>query len=299
MTKKRKKSGIESLKNRYGFIFISPWLLGMLVFFLTPLVQSVIFSFSKITVVPGGIEKVFSGFSNYRDILVSDPNYLTELKQSVVEMIYSLPIILLLSIVLALMLNQNFRGRLFFRSLYFMPVIIATGQVIELIFLTTKSTMTDVGVSGAVSANMIDVSDIISSLGLTDRIADYVNTVMNKIFDLLWSCGIQIVLFLAGLQSIPATLYEASNVEGATKWEEFWFITFPSLSRVTMLVMIFTMIELLTNARSTLISTIYKNMQGAVYDRTSAMIWFYFLVSIAVMGFILLLYNRFLMRRWE
>jgi len=297
--KKPKNRGIESLKSRYGLMFVTPWTIGIIMFFLVPLIQSVIYSFNEVTVTSKGIKFEFAGLSNYKDILFSDVNYTEMLKESMTAFLYSLPIILLLSIVLALLLNQKFRGRAMFRALYFMPVIIATGEVVNIIFKTTQSDLSDIGVSESFSAGMFSIQDMTTWLNLDASIAEYITTVMSKIFDLLWSCGIQIVLVLAGLQSIPSSLYEASRVEGATKWEEFWFITFPMLSRVTLLVSIFTMVELITDKNNALISDIYGKMGAGIYDETSAMLWFYFLVAGAFMGLLVFLYNRMLMRHWD
>ena len=106
-------------------------------------------------------------------------------------------------------------------------------------------------------------------------------------------------MFLSGLQSIPPTLYEASKVEGATKWEEFWFITFPMLSRITLLVGVFTMVELFINQRNPLIEQVYLKIYGTQYDVSSAMIWFYFLVVAAVMGIVMFLFTKFVVKRYE
>ena len=299
MKKSKKNRGIVELKSRYGFFFTLHWIIGIVIFFAVPLIQSIIFSFSEIEVVAGGVDVKLKGLVNYKQILLVDANYETWLTGSVTSYLYSLPIIILLSMSLALILNQKFKGRLFFRALYFLPVIISTGAVINLIFKTTGSDMSDVGVSDAFSANMISVDDIVKLLDIQGEIAKYITSTISKIFDLVWSCGIQIVLFLAGLQSIPSSFYEASRVEGATKWEEFWFITFPMLSRVTLLVTVFTMVELITSERTTLIKNVYSMMRAGNYDETSAMIWFYFLICGAVMGLIVFLYNRFLVKRWE
>ena len=106
-------------------------------------------------------------------------------------------------------------------------------------------------------------------------------------------------MVIAGLQSIPSTLYEASKVEGANKWEEFWFITFPMLSRVTLLVSIFTAVELFEDKTSPIMSNVYSMMNGGKYDRSSAMLWVFFAIVGLVIGLIIFLYNRFLMKRWE
>lgn len=299
MKKIKKNRGIVELKSRYGYLFTTHWIIGIAIFFALPLIQSIVFSFSNIEIVGGGIKTSFTGIENYKQILLEDANYEKWVTGSVTSYLYSLPIIILLSMSLALILNQKFRGRLFFRALYFLPVIISTGAVINLIFKTTGSDMSDIGVSDAYSANMISVDDIVKLLGINGEIAGFITGTISKIFDLVWSCGIQIVLFLAGLQSVPQSFFEASRVEGATKWEEFWFITFPMLSRVTLLVTIFTMVELITSERTTLIKNVYSMMRAGNYDETSAMMWFYFLICGAVMGLVVFLYNRFLMKRWE
>ena len=299
MKKLKKNRGITELKSRYGYMFTTHWIIGIVIFFALPLIQSVIFSFSEIDIIGGGIDINFKGFDNYNQILFKDANYEKWLTSSVTSYLYSLPIIILLSMSLALILNQKFKGRLFFRALYFLHVIISTGAVINLIFKTTGSDMSDVGVSDALSANMISVDDIVKLLDINGEIAKYITVTISKIFDLVWSCGIQIVLFLAGLQSVPSSFYEASRVEGATKWEEFWFITFPMLSRVTLLVTVFTMVELITSERTVLIKNVYSMMRTGNYDETSAMMWFYFLICGAIMGLIVFLYTRFLMKRWE
>jgi len=299
MKKLKKNRGITELKSHYGYMFTTHWIIGIVIFFALPLIQSILFSFSEIEIVGGGIDINFKGFDNYSQILLKDVNYEKWLTGSITSYLYSLPIIILLSMSLALILNQKFKGRLFFRALYFLPVIISTGAVINLIFKTTGSDMSDVGVSDALSANMISVDDIVKLLDINGEIAKYITVTISKIFDLVWSCGIQIVLFLAGLQSVPSSFYEASRVEGATKWEEFWFITFPMLSRVTLLVTVFTMVELITSERTTLIKNVYSMMRTGNYDETSAMMWFYFLICGGIMGLIVFLYTRFLMKRWE
>lgn len=299
MKKIKKNRGIDAIKDRYGQLFTTPWFIGIIIFFLIPMVQSIYFSFSEVTVVPGGMDISFIGLKNYKNILFEDPDYLKNLSEATTSFLYQIPVILLLSLVLALFLNQKFRGRLFFRALFFLPVIIATGTVITWLFRTTDSDLNNLGVSESYTASMFSVKDIIGWLQIDGRIAEYITRTISKIFDLIWSCGIQTVLFLAGLQSIPGTLYEASRVEGATKWEEFWFITFPMLSRVTLLVTVFTIVEQMTSTRIRMVSKTYSMMTAGTYDKTSAMLWFYFLAVGVLMGILLLVYERAFMRRWD
>ena len=299
MSKLKKSRGIEELKSRYGLMFVMPWIFGLIMFFFFPLFQSIIYSFSDVVVSPGGVQTDWVGLKHFIEILKVDQNYTNELTTSLTDIIYSLPIILILSLVLAMMLNQKFRGRVFFRALYFLPVIIATGQVMKLVFETTDDSLSEMGVSGGLSSGMITVEDLTGMLNMSTEIAKFITTTINDIFNLIWSCGIQIVLYLSGLQSIPATLYEASRVEGATKWEEFWFITFPMLSRITLLVGVFTMVELFVDERGPLVDRVYGSMLAGQYDKPSAMIWFYFIIVSAIMGVVIFLFNRFVMKRYE
>ena len=297
--KRKKYKSIEDLKSRYGLMFVAPFIIGFIIFFAYPLIQSIWFSLCDVTF-GNGVETTFVGIANYKEILGANPMFTkVYLPESIGSILYSLPIILLVSLVLALLLNQKFRGRLFFRALYFMPVIIATGVVVKLLFMTTEEELISSGVSTALTESMFSVEDVIGWLAMPDEIAQYVKTVINNIFDLLWSCGIQTVLFIAGLQSIPRTLYEASKVEGATKWEEFWFITFPMLGSVTLLVGVFTLVDLFTNTRNIMIKQVYELIANGNYDETSAMLWVYFVVVGIIMGIILFLYNRFLLKRWQ
>lgn len=300
MNNKKKYKSIEQLKSRYGLMFVSPWIIGFIIFFAYPVIQSVWYSFSKVTLSVGGIQSRFIGIRNYRYLLVEHPNYIGWLTSSFTTILYSLPIILLVSLVLALLLNQKFRGRIFFRALYFVPVIIASGVVIKLMFSTTSDDLVSAGVNSSLTGSMFSIQDVTGWLNMPDAIANYVKIVINNIFDLLWSCGIQTVLFIAGLQSIPTTLYEASRVEGATKWEEFWFITFPMLGSVLLLVGVYTMVDLFTATRNNqIITKAYTMMATGIYDETSAMLWIYFVVVGIFLGAVLFLYNRFLLRRWQ
>ena len=297
--KRKKIRGIESLKSKYGFMFVLPWLIGSIIFFAVPLLQSFLYSFSNVTVEQGGMSLKFVGLEHYDTLINKDPQYLTNVGGSLVPILYSLPLIVLISMVLGILLNQKFRGRLFFRALYFLPVIIATGAVIEILFTTTSSDISSSATSDSFSSNMLSVTEIMRWLDLPQKVAVYVKNAIGSIFDLVWHSGIQTVLVIAGLQSIPSTLYEASKVEGANKWEEFWFITFPMLSRVTLLVSIFTAVELFEDKTSPIMRSVYSMMNGGKYDKSSAMLWIFFIIVGFAIGLIIFLYNKFLMKRWE
>ncbi len=296
--KKRKKHGVESLKSRYGLMFISPWIIGTVLFFITPLIQSVWFSFCEIDMTTGELIMNPIGFSNYRQALVVDPDYFGIFKNAIGTFLYSMPVIMILSLVLAIILNQQFKGRLFFRGLFFLTAIIAAGGVLSIISQST-SISSDNNVSSEVSSALLSADDIMAFLDLSPKVGAYVSEIVNNIFNLVWSCGIQTVLYISGLQTIPTSLYEVANVEGANKWESFWFITFPILSKINILVLVFTSIELFTDLQSPMIKHIYALMLNGNYSTSSAKLWFYFMVVGLVLAVIMLLYRRLLQRRWE
>ena len=295
----KKKQGIEAMRSKHGFLFTLPWLIGIIIFFLVPLLQSIIYSFSKVKLTVSGLESDFYGFKNFSTLLLKDALFTENLKNGFLSFLYSFPLILILSLILGILLNQKFRGRMFFRALYFLPVIIASGVVIELIFVTRTGDISSTGTDESVRDSMISVSSIISWFGLPTNISDYINSVVSKIMDLVWSCGIQIVLWIAGLQAIPDLLYEVSKVEGATKWEEFWYITFPMLSRVTILVAVFTAVELITAKTDPVMQQSVIFSQAQKYGEASAMLWMYFIAIGSFVGLLLLMFLKLCAKKWE
>lgn len=298
MSVKRKHKGIETLKSRYGLIFLSPWIVGMLFFFLFPIIQSAYFSFADLSIGADGVSTEFIGLENFKNILYIDPDYINNLISGLQSIFVSLPFILVISLILALLLNNSFRGRLFFRSLYFLPVIIASGLVLELFLDAASGDATEVALSESVTFGMIDFSEVLEGLNLPSSIEQYLSVALSNLFMLVWQSGIQIILFIAGLQSIPDLLYEVARVEGATKWEEFWFITLPMLLRTLLLVVVFTMVEVITSKTNDVITQSYNQFNNLEFGRGSAMLWLYFLIAGVIIGLILLAYNKVFMRKW-
>ncbi len=296
--KKRKVKGLETLKSRYGYIFLAPWIVGMLIFFIVPIVQSAYFSFADITIGDGAVTK-FVGLANIKYLLFKDTKYVNNLIAAFTDMFISVPFILLVSLILAVLLNNKFRGRLFFRSLFFLPVIIAGGSVLDLYLSAASGNATEVAVNESVSFGMVDFSAIFSALNLPAAVETYLSVGLDNLFMLVWQSGIQIILFIAGLQSIPDLLYEVSEVEGATKWEEFWFITLPSLGRTMFLVIVFTIVENITKSSNKVIEQGYKFFNSLSFGRGSAALWLYFLVVGIIVALILFIYNKKLLRRWS
>lgn len=302
MTLKRKKriKGIESRKSRYGWMFISPWVLGFILFFLVPIVQSVIFAFSYVELDIGGFITEFVGLEHFKYLWNEDTEFVTNLSSALGNLLYSLPLTVALSLTFAVILNQRFRGRLLARAVFFLPVIIASGVIMEILTNATSGGMSAVGGSNEYSQGMIDFDTILGTLNLPTSVTQTLSGYLSNIFNLVWDCGVQTVLFISGLQSVPAALYEVSKVEGTTKWEDFWYITFPMLGNTTLLVIIYTIIELVVKATNPVIKQAYNLMlTNQIYDESSAILWFYFAIVGVISGIVIAAYNRLLLRRWQ
>lgn len=299
--RRRKATGIERLKVRYGRMFVIPWTIGFILFFLVPLVESIAYAFSHVSLVDENM-LTFAGLEHFKYLINDDLNFIDNLKDAVISFIYSLPIIVALSMIFALILNQKFRGRLFARAVFFLPVIIATGVVMK--FVTGEAIGNGAALNTAMgdtqSYSGIQFDQLLINLGLPQSVTELLSDYIARVFNLVWSCGIQILLFVAGMQSIPDQLYEVSKIEGATAWEEFWFVTFPMLGNVTFLVLIYTIVDLFTAFDNPIMTQAYDLIsKNSLYDRSSAILWGYFVVVGIVGGLILLLYNRILMRKWN
>lgn len=299
--RKKKAIGLDKIKARYGYIFLSPWIIGMAIFFIVPIFQSMSYTVSdpRLSLETGGLITEFVGLQNFDYVLYKDAYYVDYLLEAITDMLISVPFILVVSLILAVILDNKFRGRLFFRSLFFLPVIITTGVVLDLYLKAASTNATEVAVSEAASFGMVDFTQVLSGLNLPAAIENYLSIALDNLFMLVWQSGIQIILFIAGLQSIPDLLYEVSKVEGASKWEEFWFITLPMLSRTTFLVIVFTIVENITSATNVVMSQSYKFFNNLDYGKGSAALWTYFAIIGVIMALVLFFYNKVFLKRWE
>lgn len=295
MAKKHSKS-LEANRRKAGFTFVIHYVIGLLLFFAYPVISSIIYGFSDVRIEPGKIVTEYVGLSHFETLLVKDPNYLNDVRDSLGMMFYSLPIILALSLILAVLLNQTFKGRAMVRGVFFLSVILS-GSVV---MMKLNGDIVKMPIFSQVeSGGAIDYTSIISQLNLPEELTTILVFLLANTVNLVWSCGIQTILFLAGLQSIPASMYEVSKIEGANKWEEFWFITIPSLRHIISLTMIYTMIDLFASNENTVVSKAYAQMISQNFGEGSAMIWLYFIVVIVVIAAVYILYQRLCVKRWE
>ncbi len=293
----KKNTSMESLKQRYGYSFVFHWVIGLVVFFFGPVLYSIRYAFSDITVTASGFKLDFVGIRNFKESLFENPTYLDQIRDSIGAMFYTLPMVLALSLILAVLLNQKFCGRTVMRIFFFLPVIIESSVILRL--MSDSSINASIFNLSTEGTGIVDYNTVISNLRLPPQLSSFLTFFLSNAVSLTWSCGVQIILFLAGLQSIPDSLYEVSKIEGAKKWEEFCQITVPMLRHVLSLVIIYTMISRFTASNNPIMATAIELMRAMDYSTASAMLWFYFVIVLAVVGIVLLFYNRYCVKRWE
>lgn len=273
-------------------MFISPWLIGFTFFFLRPMIQSLIFTFQKIKIGPKGFETSFVGLDNYFFAFFKDPNFVRLFSDAIKNMAYEVPIIVIFSLFIAVILNQKFKGRGLARAIFFLPVIITSGVIIQIL----KEDVLAQAMNGAETVYMFKtagLTELLYKSGLNNGIIKYFTDIIGKIFDLTWKSGVQILLFLASLQSISRSLYEASNVEGATAWESFWKITFPMVSPIILVNIIYSVIDSFTDYGNKVMQLIYTaaNIQLR-YEYSATLSWIYFISVFVIVGLVVGLISK-------
>lgn len=252
--KTKKRSSLEARNNRFGYLFIIPFLIGFAWLFLPSLIQTVYDSFNDVSLGISSLEYEFLAFDNYKRAFTIDAHFMMLLGNVSKGMLRDLIVITIFSFFIANVLNQKFFIRPFARVVFFLPVILATGiiaaastnDILTGIFGSNTGTEISSGVSGADFSKFFDLEGMLLSAKLSPGIVGIVTGAVNGIYDIVNSSGVQILVFLAGLQSIPASIFEASKVEGATKWEEFWKITFPMMMPIIFVAAIYTLIDSFT-----------------------------------------------------
>ena len=276
-----------------GFLFIMPFLIGFLFIFVPLIIESLQYSFSNMEVTQEGYiltpaEK--NGLEHYIKAFAIDPDFNLQLLSSIGGMLVQIPMVLIFSFFAANLLNQKFRGRTIARSIMFLPVIISSGVVISLensdLLVNSMNTTTDL--TGSDFASMLNMSVfLLEYTALPVSIIEFLSSAVTGLYDIIIASGIQILIFLAGLQSISPSLYEASSLEGATQWENFWKITFPMISPLILVNSVYTIVDLFTNDNNAMMTeiknTIFKEID---YGYGSAMAWIYFVCIALILAIV-------------
>lgn len=291
---KKKRMALSTRLSCTGFLFTLPFVIGFLFFFLRPLWQSLSFVFSKVDITFNGYVTTFSGIDNIHYIFRQDASYATNLIESITNLIWQVPLIVVFALFFAIIMNQKFHGRVFARAVFFLPVIIASGIILNIIQsdAAASSMLSGEVVSGGGYTQSDALHELLANSGMDSKIISTITMITDNLFDLTWKTGIQMILFLGGLQSINPSLYEAANVEGSTAWESFWKITLPMLMPITSLNVVYTIIDNFTDANNSVMRQVMNNAQLVRYGWSSAMAWCYFLVIAAVLAIVFVVFAR-------
>ena len=284
---------LDSRKARAGYVFVLPFLLGIVLIYLPILIDSlwVSFSLTQWNTQLQGVEYINKGLEHYKYALTTS-TYLSALLAGMQQLIFDVPAIIIFSLFIAVVLNQKMLGRAIFRAIFFVPVIIATGLMETIngndIASGDAGGNTDDGsgeTAGGGIISMLDVEALFASMKIGGEIVTYIVGLVNDIYNIINYSGVQMLIFLAGLQSISPAIYEACTIDGATGWETFWKITFPMISPMILVNAIYTIIDSFTrtsNPAMRYIATEYI-MEP---ERATAMSWIYFILVALILAVI-------------
>ena len=305
---KKSRISYEKKKGLYGYGFIAIWIVGVIYMFIIPIFQSAWYSmcYTELVSTPeqaaqrgmtsAGIYTEWNNFGNYEEALFKNQDYLPKLTESLGGMVPQVIIVMIFSLFIALLLNQKFRGRTFARAVFFLPVLVATGPVLAVI----KGDISTNGISSGEQFSALFQTDLVDELlqflgiyNLNEQLTMTIQTITSDIFNLLWSAGIQILIFLAALQQIPVSAKEAASMEGATGWEFFWKITFPMISPMILANLIYTVIDTFIDSENPVMSIVLAQSRNLKYGLSAAMAWIYFLIVAVALAIIVVIVSKF------
>ena len=299
---KRKSISLDRKKARAGWVFVLPFVIGFVLIYVPMIAESLIYTFTDVTAtsLKDGIFSIKAvGFANYQEVLFNHTDFVERLVTGTTQLIIDIPAIIIFSLFMAVILNQKMIGRAAFRAIFFIPVIVTTG-IIAKTDLATQSTTSQMeggmesgnqaqesgGVSQIVSS--ADFGALFSNMKVGGELQEYVVSIINNIFNIVNRSGVQLLIFLAGLQSISPAIYESCSIDGASAWETFWKITFPMISPMILVNAVYTVIDSFTSASNSVMSFIQDVLAGnqASYDADYGvtMAWIYFLIVIVIVA---------------
>lgn len=287
-SQKKKLAGLQKRKAIAGYLFISPFILGFLVFMIKPLVQSLYMSFCDVQLGAGNFNPVWRGIFNYNYAFRVDADYVRLLTEEITRMAFYSLAIMVFSFFVALIINGKFKGRALVRSVFFLPVILASGVMLKLdsenALMAAVAATVEVNAGGTTGITDA-IQEILRTAGVGVRAFEKLFEIMDNIYDVAISSGIQIIIFLSGLQTISTSMYEAADIEGCTKWESLWKITFPMVSSLFLVNWIYTVVDFCMRSDNEIIEKITDLMNiNLNYGLASAMSWAYFVLVMAIVG---------------
>ena len=304
--KRRRSVGLDKKKARSGWLFVAPFVIGLIIIYFPIIVNSILYSFGEIKVLQGGGFRLnFVGVENYRFALFSDPTFVQTLTAGIKQLFLDIPAIVIFSLFMAVLLNQKMWGRAVFRAIFFVPVILCTGLIGQIdasnsltAYMSETTSSIDTGAGTDTVTQIVSLTDIqwmFNSMKVGTGLTEYVVNLMNGIYDIINRSGVQMLIFLAGLQSISPAIYESCDIDGASAWESFWKITIPMVSPMILVNAIYTIIDALTSSTNSVmmyISNVYNSIGG--HEKSAAMSWIYFLIVIVIIAIIAAVLSLFI-----
>ena len=289
---KRKKRRKLKYQDRYaiaGFLFALPFIIGFAVFKLAPLAVSLQLSFSQWS--SGAVQKSMQwvGWYNYIKLFTaSDGRLVNACVEYATSTLVQLPVINISAFFFAILLNRKMPGQSTFRAIFFVPVLIGTGYAYD----TLQAYMSE-------GLNIAIPGGLLYYVGGSEMV-DYITKFFNVFVTTLWKTGVQVLLYLTGLQGISKTLYESAYCDGATEWEQFWKITLPMMTPTILLCLVYTII-IRFNDTDNPFSSYYMLTQSTIDSaetngpatgaELAAVSWVYALISIVFIAIIFLIMN--------
>ena len=296
--KRQKKKKTLAFKNAVaGYLFILPFILGFILFMVVPLFSSLRMTFNDVTPVAGeGVKMAWVGIKNYKDAFTVDPEFVPYLLSELLRMVINTPATLIFSFFIALLLNQNFKGRGFVRAIFFLPVILSSGVIVGIEY--NNELLNDMKEMISETSNDASVTGVLESILVTSdsspmsKMFQYVFDIINRVYDIAIASGIQIIMFLSALQTISPSMFEAAKIEGCTAWESFWKITFPMVSSMILVNVVYTVIDFFLKTDNQVMTKISEEVGKLSYGFSSAMAWIYFLCVILILGIVSLIISK-------
>lgn len=277
-----KKRSLEARRRRQPWLFLIPWLCGTFVFFLLPVLYALAISFSELHN-PSTLEMSFAGLEHYHHALFVDTGFVVYLLDILKTAVTQTPVIVVFSLFIAILLNRSFFGRGLFRTVFFLPVVLGTGFIMQQ--LTAQGVQED---AMAVVSGLILQEDVVLYLG--EKGTAFIKGFLELLTDVFWRSGVQIIIFLAGLQKIPTQLYEAAKIDSANGWETLWYVTLPLISPMILLNVIYTFVDGFTDSQNVVIGLLdYLMFTYAQFEYAAAAGWLYFLVIAVLLGLVWLI----------
>ena len=289
------RTPMERRRSLWGWGFISLWFIGTVAFFVVPMLQTAVYAFSKVTLTSSGVNYQYVGLKNFLYVFTEDADFLPNLTESLGTMLYRVPIIVIFSLLMAMLLRNKFRGKTFFRSVFFFPVIIASGVVITI--LQTQVMMTGSATTAGQESYMFSAPDFLvltETLGVPQAVSDLISSVVNGFFDITWKSGVQTVLLLSAVSHISPSSYEAADMEGATAWEKLWKITFPMISPTILVVLVYTIVDTFTDYSNKVMRMISGFFGEGQYEYSTTVGLAYFVIVLVIIGVVSGVFSRWI-----